>query len=145
VRDVAEEQLRNAGLRDNFDAVILADSVRALKPAPAPYLAVAEAFNTAIGPHHVRGCFPVERPLMSDARSGVQSGRSPGCVSLSSRASGVPPPRVRHLASIHRLAVRSQLPVAALLCQSHMSDRSSHRRCTDCGIRLGASDIDLNV
>lgn len=49
VQDVAEDQLRNAGLRENFDAVISANSVRALKPAPLPYLAVADAFNTGIG------------------------------------------------------------------------------------------------
>jgi 2-haloacid dehalogenase len=49
VHEVAEDQLRNAGLRDCFDAVISADSVGALKPAPAPYLAVAEAFDAGIG------------------------------------------------------------------------------------------------
>jgi 2-haloacid dehalogenase len=49
VLEVAEDQLRNAGLRDCFDAVISADTVGALKPAPAPYLAVAEAFDIGIG------------------------------------------------------------------------------------------------
>ncbi len=43
VEAVAEAQLRNAGIHDHFDRVISADSVRALKPAPAPYRAVAEA------------------------------------------------------------------------------------------------------
>jgi 2-haloacid dehalogenase len=38
---VAEAQLTNAGIRDYFDAAISADSVRHLKPAPEPYLAVA--------------------------------------------------------------------------------------------------------
>jgi len=47
--EVAEAQLGNAAIRDHFDAVISADSVRALKPAPAPYLAVAEAFGVPIG------------------------------------------------------------------------------------------------
>lgn len=41
---VAEAQLRNAGLRDHFDRVVSADTVRSLKPAPAPYRAVAEIF-----------------------------------------------------------------------------------------------------
>ena len=47
--DVAEDQLRNAGIRELFDAAISADSVRALKPAPAPYLAVAEDQGVTIG------------------------------------------------------------------------------------------------
>jgi len=46
---VAEAQLSSAGLRDHFDAVLSADDVRALKPAPAPYLAVAKRFAVAIG------------------------------------------------------------------------------------------------
>jgi len=50
--DVAEDQLANAGLRDLFDATISADSVRRLKPAPEPYLAVAEHF--AVPPGSVR-------------------------------------------------------------------------------------------
>ena len=48
VQAVAEAQLVNAGLRDLFDAVISADSVRRLKPAPEPYLAVAERFGAGI-------------------------------------------------------------------------------------------------
>jgi 2-haloacid dehalogenase len=48
VEPVAEAQLRNAGIRDHFDRVISADSVRALKPAPAPYRAVAESFDVDI-------------------------------------------------------------------------------------------------
>jgi 2-haloacid dehalogenase len=48
VQAVAEAQLANAGLRDLFDAVISADSVRRLKPAPEPYLAVAERFGADI-------------------------------------------------------------------------------------------------
>jgi 2-haloacid dehalogenase len=47
--DVAEDQLRNAGIRDLFDAAMSADSVRALKPAPAPYHAVADAYGVEIG------------------------------------------------------------------------------------------------
>ena len=46
---VAEAQLASAGLRGHFDAVMSADDVQALKPAPAPYLAVAERFGVAIG------------------------------------------------------------------------------------------------
>jgi 2-haloacid dehalogenase len=45
--DVAEAQLRNAGIRDHFEQVISADSVRSLKPTAAPYHAVAGAFNVA--------------------------------------------------------------------------------------------------
>ena len=45
VATVAEAQLSNAGLRDLFDAVISADSVQRLKPAPEPYQAVAQRFG----------------------------------------------------------------------------------------------------
>jgi 2-haloacid dehalogenase len=47
--DVAEEQLAGAGLRDRFEAVLSADEVGALKPAPAPYRLVAERLGVAIG------------------------------------------------------------------------------------------------
>ncbi len=45
VQSVAEEQLTNAGIRGCFDAVMSADSVKRLKPAPEPYQAVAVAFG----------------------------------------------------------------------------------------------------
>ena len=45
---VAEAQLLNAGIRDCFDDVISADSVKRLKPAPEPYRAVATAFDVDI-------------------------------------------------------------------------------------------------
>jgi 2-haloacid dehalogenase len=48
VAAVAEAQLSHAGLRDAFDDVISADSVRRLKPAPEPYRAVARAFGVDI-------------------------------------------------------------------------------------------------
>ncbi|MEU1599138.1 haloacid dehalogenase type II [Streptomyces sp. NPDC005708] len=52
VEDVAEQQLRNAGIRDLFDRVMSADTVRRLKPAPEPYLSVATAFD--VPPAEVR-------------------------------------------------------------------------------------------
>jgi 2-haloacid dehalogenase len=48
IATVAEAQLSNAGIRDQFDDVISADSVRRLKPAPEPYRAVAAAFGVGI-------------------------------------------------------------------------------------------------
>jgi 2-haloacid dehalogenase len=48
VQKVAEAQLQNAGIREHFHRVMSADSVGALKPAPAPYLAVAHAFEVGI-------------------------------------------------------------------------------------------------
>jgi 2-haloacid dehalogenase len=48
VQAVAEAQLAHAGLRELFDAVVSADSVRKLKPAPEPYLAVAEQLGVGI-------------------------------------------------------------------------------------------------
>jgi 2-haloacid dehalogenase len=49
VQDVAEAQLRNAGIHHLFDRVMSADAVRHLKPARQPYLAVAEAFGVPVG------------------------------------------------------------------------------------------------
>lgn len=48
VQSVAEEQLANAGIRGHFDAVMSADAVKRLKPAPEPYQAVASTFDVDI-------------------------------------------------------------------------------------------------
>ena len=45
--DVAEAQLRNAGIRDLFDEVISADEVKRLKPAPEPYHHAAQRLGVA--------------------------------------------------------------------------------------------------
>jgi len=47
--DVVRDQLTNAGLAELFDAILSADEVRALKPAPQPYRLVAERMNEDIG------------------------------------------------------------------------------------------------
>ena len=49
---VAEAQLTHAGIRQHFLQAISADSVRRLKPAKEPYLAVAREFD--VPPHEVR-------------------------------------------------------------------------------------------
>ena len=49
---VAEAQLTNAGVREHFERVMSADSVRSLKPTPAPYRMVAEEFG--VDPGQVR-------------------------------------------------------------------------------------------
>ncbi|AXB44491.1 HAD family hydrolase [Amycolatopsis albispora] len=41
---VVETQLRNAGIRDHFDAVFSAEQAGALKPAAAPYRRVLDAY-----------------------------------------------------------------------------------------------------
>jgi 2-haloacid dehalogenase len=46
--DVAEAQLRNAGLRDLLEAAYSADAVKKLKPAPEPYRMVAERTGVPI-------------------------------------------------------------------------------------------------
>jgi 2-haloacid dehalogenase len=46
--EVADAQLTHAGLRDLFEAVLSADTVRALKPAPAAYQHVAEECGVAL-------------------------------------------------------------------------------------------------
>jgi 2-haloacid dehalogenase len=47
--DVAQDQLRNAGIADRFDAILSADQVRALKPRPEPYGLVAQTFGVPLG------------------------------------------------------------------------------------------------
>jgi 2-haloacid dehalogenase len=47
--EVAQAQLANAGIADRFDAILSADQVKRLKPAPEPYRLVAETFGVAIG------------------------------------------------------------------------------------------------
>lgn len=49
---VAQAQVTNAGLAELFDEVLSADTVQALKPAPAPYHHVATTFGVA--PEQVR-------------------------------------------------------------------------------------------
>ena len=45
--DVAQDQVRSAGVADRFDAVLSADQVQALKPRPEPYVLVARTFDVA--------------------------------------------------------------------------------------------------
>jgi 2-haloacid dehalogenase len=49
IQDVAEAQLASAGLSGFFEAVISADRIGHLKPAPQPYHAVAERCGVPIG------------------------------------------------------------------------------------------------
>jgi 2-haloacid dehalogenase len=49
--EVGEAQLRNAGVRHLFDAVLSSDAVGAPKPAPAPYHAAASRYGVV--PHDV--------------------------------------------------------------------------------------------
>ena len=44
--DVAQDQLAHAALADQFDAILSADQVRALKPRQEPYHLVARSFDT---------------------------------------------------------------------------------------------------
>jgi 2-haloacid dehalogenase len=46
--DVARDQLGHAGLAEQFDAILSADDVQALKPRPEPYHLVAKTFDVAI-------------------------------------------------------------------------------------------------
>jgi 2-haloacid dehalogenase len=46
-RDVEQAQLAHAGLTDSFDAILSADTVRALKPRREPYQLVARTFGVA--------------------------------------------------------------------------------------------------
>jgi len=47
--EVSNAQLEHAGIADRFDAILSADTVRRLKPAPEPYRYVAKAFGVDIG------------------------------------------------------------------------------------------------
>ncbi len=46
---VAQEQIKNAGLNEYFERIFSADTVRRLKPAPEPYRMVAERMGVDIG------------------------------------------------------------------------------------------------
>jgi 2-haloacid dehalogenase len=48
-QDVEQAQLAHEGLTDRFDAIISADTVRALKPRREPYQLAARTFGVAIG------------------------------------------------------------------------------------------------
>jgi 2-haloacid dehalogenase len=47
--DASTAQLTHAGIADRFDAILSADTVQRLKPAPEPYRHVAETFGAEIG------------------------------------------------------------------------------------------------
>jgi len=47
--EVSQAQLENAGIADRFEAILSADQVGRLKPAPEPYRLVAETFDAPIG------------------------------------------------------------------------------------------------
>src|SRR5258708_17498300 len=72
--EVAEAQLRNAGLRDLLEVAYSADTVRKLKPAPEPYRMVAERSGVPIGelpliaPHG----WDIERALAAGRRAGFR-------------------------------------------------------------------------
>ncbi len=46
--EVAEAQLKNAGIRDYFERVLSADTVKRLKPAPEPYRMAANSLGVGI-------------------------------------------------------------------------------------------------
>src|SRR5918999_317708 len=48
-RQVAEAQMENSGLRDYFEQILSADSVKRLKPAPEPYRMAAESLGVEAG------------------------------------------------------------------------------------------------
>jgi 2-haloacid dehalogenase len=48
-QQVAEAQMENSGLRDYFEQILSADTVRRLKPAPEPYRMAAESLGFEVG------------------------------------------------------------------------------------------------
>lgn len=48
-QQVAEAQLENAGIADRFEQILSADSVKRLKPAPAPYRMAAKSLGVETG------------------------------------------------------------------------------------------------
>jgi 2-haloacid dehalogenase len=54
--DVSRAQLEHAGIADRFEAILSADTVRRLKPAPEPYRHVAETFGVEIGEVRLVAC-----------------------------------------------------------------------------------------
>src|SRR5215213_7111187 len=48
-KPVAQAQMENSGLRDYFEQILSADSVRRLKPTPEPYRMAAESLGVEVG------------------------------------------------------------------------------------------------
>ena len=79
VLDVANAQLSNAGIANDFEAIFSADEVRALKPASAPYRMVADRCGVDIGdlcliaahPWDVSGAMAAGAQAAFVARGGV--------------------------------------------------------------------------
>lgn len=79
VLEVAHAQLAYAGLANRFEKIFSADEVRALKPAPAPYLMVAERCGVDVGelcliaahPWDVSGAMAAGAQAAFVARGGV--------------------------------------------------------------------------
>jgi 2-haloacid dehalogenase len=87
--DVSQAQLEHAGIADRFEAILSADTVRRLKPAPEPYRHVAETFGAEIGDVTLVACHAwdcagalaagceaafVHRPGMAPSPIGAQPG-----------------------------------------------------------------------
>ena len=45
---VADAQMTNSGLKDFFEAILSADTVKKLKPAPEPYQMAAKSFGVGV-------------------------------------------------------------------------------------------------
>ena len=54
--EVSTAQLEHAGIADRFEAILSADTVRRLKPAPEPYRHVADTFGVGIGDVRLVAC-----------------------------------------------------------------------------------------
>jgi 2-haloacid dehalogenase len=48
-QQIADAQIDNSGLRDNFEQVLSADTVQRLKPAPEPYRMAADSLGVEVG------------------------------------------------------------------------------------------------
>ncbi|HZY57808.1 MAG TPA: haloacid dehalogenase type II [Rubrobacteraceae bacterium] len=48
-QQVADAQIKNAGLQDHFEQVLSADTVKRLKPAPEPYRMAADSLGVELG------------------------------------------------------------------------------------------------
>jgi 2-haloacid dehalogenase len=56
--ETSTAQLTHAGIADRFEAILSAETVQRLKPAPEPYRHVAETFGVGIGDVTLVACHP---------------------------------------------------------------------------------------
>ena len=118
VQAVAEAQLASAGLDGYFDAIMSADEVAHLKPAPQPYLAHRLAHPPRNGEslRRLRGRSARSRPAAPDARPSHRTHVRP------SRRNGGNSPRKSRIVDFRMIPADTSIAVSFALCKHYNDD-----------------------